>query len=70
MQTTRLEARDENDTPGFRLPAECCPAAALASVRLATSLWARAISGDKLLALALDDLDVPTLILYRILWDS
>ena len=42
----------------------------VASVRLATSLWARAISGDKLLALALDDLDVPTLLLYRILWDS
>lgn len=42
----------------------------LASVRLpATRLYPRAISEDKLLALSLDDLDVPTLRVYRILWD-
>lgn len=43
----------------------------VASVRLpATGLFPRAISGDKLVALALDDLDVPALRVYRILWDS
>lgn len=42
----------------------------VASVRLPVAkLYPRAISGDKFLAVALDDLDVPTIRIYRILWD-
>ena len=38
------------------------------SMRLPEDVWPRAIRGHKLLAVSVDDVDVPTIHLYRILW--